>query len=108
MIDLKPRMSEKAYQQSDLNQTYVFVVPVSVNKAQVKEAVEAKYNVSVVDVNVVIQNGKKARSIRLGNRKARPIIGMRSDIKKAYVRLKDGDSIKIFDEEETETKKGKK
>ncbi len=108
MIDLKPRMSEKAYQQSVLNQTYVFVVPVSVNKAQVKEAVEAKYNVSVVDVNVVIQNGKKARSIRLGNRKARPIIGMRSDIKKAYVRLKDGDSIKIFDEEETETKKGKK
>lgn len=105
MIDLKPRMSEKAYQQSVLNQTYVFVVPTSANKNDVKTAVESKYKVSVVDVNIVVQNGKKARSIRLGDRKSRPIIGQRSDIKKAYVRLKDGDSIKIFDEEEAKEKK---
>jgi large subunit ribosomal protein L23 len=100
MIDLKPQMSEKAYQQSVLNQTYVFVVPKSANKLQVKLAVQAKYSVTVEDVNIVIQNGKKARSIRLGDRKSRPIIGMRSDVKKAYVRVKDGDKIKIFEEEE--------
>ncbi len=99
MLSLKPRMSEKAYQQSLLNQTYVFVVPTDSNKLQIKAAVEAQYNVTVEDVNIVVQNGKKARSIRLGNRKARPITGKRSDIKKAYVRLKDGDTIKIFDEE---------
>ncbi len=99
MIHLKPRMSEKAYQQSVSNQTYIFVVPTAANKLQIKLAVEAQYNVSVVDVNIVVQNGKKARSIRLGNRKARPIIGKRNSIKKAYVRLKDGDSIKIFEEE---------
>lgn len=100
MIDLRPRMSEKAYQQSILNQTFVFVVPKSANKAQVKTAVENQFNVTVEAVNIVIQNGKVAKSIRLGNRKARPIEGMRSDIKKAYVRLKAGDTIKIFDEEE--------
>lgn len=98
MLNLKPRMSEKAYQQSVSNQTYVFVVPTSANKLQIKQAVEAQFKVTVIDVNVVVQNGKKARSIRLGNRRARPITGKRSDIKKAYIRLKEGDSIKIFEE----------
>lgn len=100
MLNMKPRMSEKAYAQSMLNQTYVFVVPSDANKITIKAAVEAQFNVQVTDVNIVVQNGKKARSIRLGNRRARPIMGRRSDVKKAYVRLKDGDSIKIFDEEE--------
>lgn len=100
MLNLKPRMSEKAYQQSLVNQTYVFVVPTNANKMQVKDAVQAQYNVTVESVNIVVQGGKKARSIRLGKRNARPIIGERSTFKKAYVRLKEGDSIKIFDEEE--------
>lgn len=99
MLNLKPRMSEKAYQQSLLNQTYVFVVPTDSNKIQIKETIEAQFNVTVEDVNIVVQQGKKARSIRLGNRRARPIVGERKTIKKAYVRLKDGDAIKIFEEE---------
>lgn len=100
MLNLKPRLSEKAYQQSLERQTYVFVVPTTANKLQIKQAVEAQFNVTVLDVNVVVQKGKMARSIRLGNRRARAIEGKRSDIKKAYVKLKDGDSIKIFEEEE--------
>jgi large subunit ribosomal protein L23 len=101
MIRVIPRMSEKAYQQSTINQTYVFMVSPTANKMQIKSAVEARFKVTVLDVNIVLQNGKKARSIRLGNRSARPITGRRSDLKKAYVRLKAGDSIKIFEEEET-------
>ena len=108
MIDLKPRMSEKAYQHSVLNRTYVFVVPTDANKNQVKEAVQSQYGVTVEDVNVVVQNGKKARSIRIGNRRSRPIIGQRSDIKKAYVRIKEGDKIKIFEEEEKAVAKAEK
>ncbi|MCA9301256.1 50S ribosomal protein L23 [Candidatus Nomurabacteria bacterium] len=100
MLNITPRMSEKAYQQSILNQTYVFVVPKDSNKMQIKDAIQAQYGVTVEEVNIVVQQGKKARSIRLGNRKARPIIGERSSLKKAYVRLKAGDSIKIFEEEE--------
>jgi len=100
MLNITPRMSEKAYQQSILNQTYVFVVPKDSNKMQIKDAIQAQYGVTVEEVNIVVQQGKKARSIRLGNRKARPIIGERSNLKKAYVRLKAGDSIKIFEEEE--------
>lgn len=100
MLNLKPRMSEKAYRQSLLNQTYVFVVPKDANKVQIKDAVQSQFNVTVEDVNVVVQTGKKARSIRMGNRRARPIMGERSTFKKAYVKLKEGDSIKIFEEEE--------
>lgn len=99
MIQVTPRMSEKAYQQSINNQTYIFTVPTTANKLEVKAAVEARYKVTVLEVNMVLQNGKKARSIRLGNRTARPITGQRSDHKKAYVRLKAGDAIKIFEEE---------
>lgn len=99
MLHLKPRMSEKAYQQSINNQTYVFEVPTEANKMQIKSAIEEQFKVTVLDVNIVVQNGKTARSIRLGNRRARPILGQRSTFKKAYVRLKDGDSIKIFEEE---------
>lgn len=95
-----PRMSEKAYQKSLEHNTYVFVVPVDANKLQVKQAVQDEYKVTVTTVNIVIQNGKQARSVRLGNRRARPTMGRRSDIKKAYVTLKAGDRIKIFDEEE--------
>ncbi len=97
---LKARLSEKAYQRSLAGNTYVFVVPKTATKLSVKAAVEAQFGVGVTNVAIMVQNGKTARSIRLGNRRARPISGVRSDVKKAYVSLKDGDRIKIFDEEE--------
>lgn len=108
MIDIKPRMSEKSYQQSVLNNTYVFVVPVDSNINQIKIAIQEQYNVTVENINTVIQQGKKARSIRLGNRKSRPIIGKRPNIKKAYVKIKAGDTIKIFEEETKESSKKEK
>lgn len=97
---LKARLSEKAYQRSLADNTYVFVVPKAATKLTIKAAVEAQYNVGVTNVTIIVQNGKTARSIRLGNRRARPISGVKSDLKKTYVTLKEGDSIKIFDEEE--------
>lgn len=97
---LKPRMSEKAYQQSLQSNTYIFVVPKQTSKQAIKSAVEAQFNVAVTNVTTTVQSGKVSRSIRLGNRRARPIVGQRSNFKKAYVSLKEGDSIKIFDEEE--------
>ena len=47
MLNITPRMSEKAYQQSILNQTYVFVVPKDSNKMQIKDAIQAQYGVTV-------------------------------------------------------------
>jgi large subunit ribosomal protein L23 len=95
-LQLIPHISEKAYGQS-LNNTYVFKVPISSNKQQVIGAVTAQYSVGVVDVRMVIAKGKVKRTVRGG----KPYPGRRSDVKKAYVTLVEGDSIKIFDEAET-------
>lgn len=101
-LALKPRMSEKAYATSqDLN-TYVFVVPTSANKAVVSAAVTEQFKVTVEDVRLAVVKGKSKKSYK---KRSRPVTGHRADMKKAYVRLKAGDNIPIFEamEEPKET-----
>lgn len=92
-IAIIPHISEKAYA-SSIDGVYVFTVPTDANKAEVTKAVEAKYSVTVENVNLLVRKGKKARSIRLGGR-TQPRYGRRSDSKKAYVTVKKGDIIQI-------------
>lgn len=104
-MTLKPRMSEKAYGLSKTRQTYVFAVPDDANKLTVAAAVEAQFKVTVETVNIAIQKGKAKRTYRRGGR---PLIGKDNDVKKAYVRLKEGDVIPVFaaiDEEEAKAEK---
>lgn len=97
MITLIPRMSEKAYAQSQSG-TYVFNVPVTANKAQVIDAIEAEYTgVKVKDVRLLVQTGKVVRAYR--GKRQHPGKAQRADAKKAYVTLKEG-SIELFKEEE--------
>lgn len=98
-LTLIPHISEKAYGQSQAN-TYVFKVPMTANKQQVTAAVTAQYGVKVADVRIVIAKGKLKRTIRNG----KPYAGQRSDVKKVYVTLVEGDHLKIFDEVEEEKK----
>ncbi len=105
-LTLKPRVSEKAYGLSQTNNVYVFNVPMTANKLTVSQAVAEQFGVTVETVNIVVSKGKSVRTIRLGNRRARPGSGKRADTKKAYVTLKSGDKIAIFDEPE-ETKPSK-
>ena len=96
-ISLIPRMSEKAYAATQSN-VYVFKVPLKVNKQQIAAAVAEQYNVKVSDVKTLVAKGK---AIRFAQGKRRnPGTAKRKDIKKAYVTLVEGNSIKIFDEEE--------
>lgn len=92
-LTLIPHISEKAYQGS-IDGIYVFLVPTTANKAEVTKAVEKEYKVKVTNVNLLNRKGKKARSIRIGDKK-QPIMGRRSDTKKAYVTVKKGDVIQI-------------
>lgn len=94
-LTLKPRMSEKAYASSLTTNTFVFVVPKSTNKIEVGEAVASQFDVTVTNVRTVVVKGKKARSIRLGKYR-KNVMGQRADYKKAFVTLKDGDSIPVF------------
>jgi large subunit ribosomal protein L23 len=95
-LHLKPRMSEKAYASSMALNTYVFDVPVNANKVQITQAIEAQFGVTVLDVRPVIVKGKKARSIRIGAPARKLVMGKRPDVKKAYVKIKDGDVIPVF------------
>lgn len=90
---LKPRISEKAYGLSEIANVYVFQVPTDANKLTVAQAVAEQFSVTVLAVNIANSKGKTKRTYRKGGR---PTIGQRSDVKKAYVTLKEGDSIAVF------------
>ncbi len=112
-IVLKPRLSEKAYGLSTLRNTYVFDVLPTLNKVEIKAAVEQQFKVTVVSVNTVRKSGKKTRSV-INKRKSIP--GKRKETKRAYVMIAEGQSLPVFAalEESTapapkaETKKEKK
>lgn len=101
-VALVPRMSEKAYAESTAHNTYVFVVPMTANESIVAAAVAEQFKVTVEDVRTVVVKGKAKQSYRKGKR---PVVGKRADFKKAYVRIKTGDKINIFGEEEKTDKK---
>lgn len=97
LMVLKPRMSEKTYGLSQVGNVYVFTVPEGATKQSVAAAVKAQFAVTVLNVNIAVVKGKAKRTIRKGGR---PTMGQRSDMKKAYVTLKDGDKLPFFETED--------
>ena len=85
-VIVAPHITEKATLASEYN-AVVFKVTDSATKPQIKAAVEALFGVNVVSVNTLNQKGKTKRW------KGRPY--KRSDVKKAIVRLAEGQSIDI-------------
>lgn len=97
-VHVVPRISEKAYGLVTDRNTYVFDVPVDANRDQIARAIEAKYEVTVTGIRTLVQSGKAVRYSR--GKRSYPGVAYRKDTKKAYVNLKDGDSIKVFEEPE--------
>ncbi|ATJ91191.1 50S ribosomal protein L23 [Acetobacter tropicalis] len=81
-----PLVTEKATALSEKNQV-VFKVAITATKPEIKVAVETLFGVKVVGVNTLVQKGKTKRF------KGR--LGQRSDIKKAFVQLAEGQSIDL-------------
>lgn len=79
---LGPHISEKATVVAEKNRQFVFRVLPDANKLEIKKAVEKLFNVQVASVNTTVIKGKNKRFGRS--------LGRRSDIKKAYVALKEG------------------
>jgi large subunit ribosomal protein L23 len=79
-----PLITEKATLLSEKNQ-FVFKVANDATKPEIKAAIEALFKVKVTGVNTLITKGKTKRF------KGRP--GVRSDVKKAFVTLAEGQSI---------------
>jgi|TARA_Y100000815_G_scaffold128600_1_gene116033 large subunit ribosomal protein L23 len=82
----KPIITEKSTMASE-NGAVVFEVAMDSNKPQIKEAVEALFNVKVKAVNTTITKGKTKRF--------RGLMGKRKDVKKAYVTLEEGNMIDV-------------
>ena len=100
---LYPRVSEKAYASATAQNNYVFNVPLTTNKIEIKKAVEAQYEVSVEAVNIVRMKGKQVN--RAINNRGTRTRGKRIDYKKAYVVVKQGQTIPVFASAEEEEKK---
>ena len=79
-----PLVSEKSTFVSQFNY-YVFKVSNKSTKSQIKQAVEKLFDVKVLSVNTLNQNGKI--------KKFRNISGKRPDFKKAFVKLAEGNTI---------------
>lgn len=75
---------------------YTFEVDIDSNKIEIRYAVEKIFNVKVDKVNTLIVKGKKKSGTdRRG--KGKRVTGMTSDWKKAYVTLKPGNKIDIYE-----------
>lgn len=80
-----PHISEKATMASENANTIVFKVAKNATKREIKAAVQSMFDVEVKSVNTLVVKGKaKRRGMRQGRR---------SDWKKAYVVLVEGQDI---------------
>ncbi len=88
---LNPRVTEKSSRVGESSNQYVFQVASDANKAEVRAAVESLFEVNVESVRIVNVKGK-TKSF-----KTRP--GKRSDWKKAYVRVQEGQTLDFLNAE---------
>jgi large subunit ribosomal protein L23 len=91
-IIIKPVISEKANSLTDLRGSYSFLVDTKANKIQIKKAVEAAYGVKVADVNTMIYAPKvSSKYTKKGLQ-----VGKTNKLKKAVIKLAEGEVIDIF------------
>lgn len=82
---LAPRVTEKSTRVGEQGNQYVFRVATDADKSEVRDAVESLFGVNVEAVRIVNVKGK--------NKSFRMRAGKRSDWKKAYVRVQEGQVI---------------
>ena len=82
-----PYLTEKVSSLMSSENQYAFKVDINATKLQIKHAIEGYYSVNVEKINIIKVKGKTKRS--------RFRITKKSDWKKAYVRLAEGDSIEV-------------
>jgi large subunit ribosomal protein L23 len=82
-----PVISEKSMTGMHSNNEYQFIVDKRATKLDIKKAVEQLFRVKVDSVNTSVSHGK-AKQTRFGKSK-------RSDVKKAFVTLSEGQTIEI-------------
>lgn len=92
-ILVKPLVTEKVAHLTEAQNLYGFIVNCASNKIEIKRAIEKKFNVTVEKITTANYKGKKKMVFRKSGR----FEGKRSDFKKAFVVLKKGDKIDLFE-----------
>ena len=87
-IIIRPIVTEKTSDMMKDNK-YTFQVAMGANKTEIRQAIEAIFNVKVVNVNTIRVLGKTKR---MGKYE-----GKRSAYKKAIVKLAEGNTIPLFE-----------
>jgi large subunit ribosomal protein L23 len=85
---IRPLVTEKSLQTSERRNAYTFQVHPKANKIQIRGAVEALFDVTVVGVRTDVRRGKTRM------RRFRPV--ETPDWKRAVVTLKQGDTIDLY------------
>lgn len=89
---IRPVISEKATNSSELLSQYSFYVNTKANKLQIKEAVEKAYGVNVVKVSTLISAPKvKSKYTKTGVQ-----VGKTNKMKKAIIHVAEGQEIDLF------------
>jgi len=91
-ILIKPIITEKATNDSELFNRYSFVVDKSANKIEIKKAVETAYGVSISSVKTLkypVQKNTKFTKKGL-------VTGKKGAYKKAIIQLAEGESIDFY------------
>lgn len=91
-IIIKPIVTEKMTQLGEKLNRYGFRVQKTANKIEIKQAIEAMYNVTVTDVNTLVV----APKIKNRFTKSGAITGKTSAYKKAIVTVKEGEQIDFY------------
>lgn len=86
-VIIRPVITEHSYDMMEKN-TYTFEVAKDANKVEIRQAIEAIFNVSVVKVNTLNVKSKPKR-VRYSQ-------GNTRTWKKAMVTLKEGETIELF------------
>ena len=91
-ILIKPIITEKATNDSELNNRYTFQVNVKSNKVEIKKAVEKAYGVSVEKVRTInVRPDRKTKFTKTGIQH-----GKTNAVKKALVQLAEGETIDLY------------
>jgi large subunit ribosomal protein L23 len=88
-VIVRPLVTEKSTGLLERDGAYSFVVAKEANKLEIARAVETLFGVKVQDVRTMQYRGKERRLGRF--------LGRRAAWKKAVVKLREGDSIEIFE-----------
>ncbi|BDB52648.1 50S ribosomal protein L23 [Flavobacterium ammonificans] len=91
-IIIRPIVTEKVTKESEVLNRFGFFVNKKANKVEIKKAIEATYGVTVVSVNTI--NVRPDRTTKYT--KSGLISGKTNAEKKAFVQVKEGESIDFY------------